>query len=57
MKVEKKTITLCRVEKDVLRKFLFIMKYRQPDVRDKYARSIEEFRGVEKEDLQKYMQH
>jgi hypothetical protein len=41
----------------VLRKFLFIMKYRRPNVRDKYACSIEDFEGTEKEALQKYMQH
>lgn len=52
-----KLITLKRFEKDVLRKFLFIMKYRRPNVRDKYACSIEDFDGAEKEALQKYMQH
>lgn len=52
-----KLITLERFEKDVLRKFLFIMKYRRPNVRDKYACSIEDFDGAEKEALQKYMQH
>ncbi|KFY15537.1 hypothetical protein V492_01919 [Pseudogymnoascus sp. VKM F-4246] len=51
-----KLITLKRAEKDVLRKFLFIMKYRRPDVRDKYACSIEDFDGIEKEALQEYMQ-
>lgn len=52
----KSLITLKRAEKDVLRKFLFIMKYRRPNVRDKYACSIEDFDGIDKEALQKYMQ-
>jgi hypothetical protein len=52
-----KLITLRRGEKDVLRKFLFIMKYRRPNVRDKYACSIEDFEDAEKEALQNYMQH
>lgn len=50
-----KLIVLNRAEKDVLRKFLFIMKYRRPNVRDKYACSIEDFDGAEKDELQKYM--
>jgi hypothetical protein len=50
-----KLITLRRAKKDVLRKFLFIMKYRRPNVRDKYACSIEDFDHTEKEALQKYM--
>jgi hypothetical protein len=52
-----KLITLRRGEKDVLRKFLFIMKYRRPDVRDRYTCSIEDFEDTEKEALRKYMQH
>ncbi|KAF8461200.1 hypothetical protein BDZ91DRAFT_699739 [Kalaharituber pfeilii] len=50
------TVTLTRVERNKIRKFLFLMKFRLPLFWGKYNRSLEDYDAVDRTDLLRFMQ-
>ncbi|MCJ1406564.1 hypothetical protein MMC19_000630 [Ptychographa xylographoides] len=49
-------VTLTRTEKDILRKFLFVMRYRKDNIKaDHEGETMEDYLGPDKEELAKYI--
>ena len=54
--MNERSVTLTRVERNTIRKFLFVMKYRSPLFWAKYACSLEEYGHVDREEVLRYME-
>ncbi|MCJ1231663.1 hypothetical protein MMC12_008342, partial [Toensbergia leucococca] len=49
-------VTLTRIEKDILRKFMFVMRYRIHNIKaDHVGETVEDYFGPDKEELAEYM--